>query len=156
MINVHPPGLNINCSWEVRHSHSLRQKWLLKQFMLPEWWVQYCNISRVVCIETYTIETGCSIVRTPPPLHDCVPQWGGVLGNIYALFSQWFRSSRYYMAVCFCFTSKHILSFVPLQNSRLRRAYIEQTPVWQIPKVCAILVQRLTNKGFIMLCLEEI
>ena len=35
-----------------------------------------------------------------------------------------------------------LLSFVHLQNSRLRRrAYIEQTPVWQIPKVRAMLVQ---------------
>ena len=34
-----------------------------------------------------------------------------------------------------------LLGFVHLQNSRLRRAYIEQTPVWQIPEVCAILVQ---------------
>ena len=32
-----------------------------------------------------------------------------------------------------------LLSFVHLQNSRLRRVCIEQTPVWQIPEVCAIL-----------------
>ena len=39
-----------------------------------------------------------------------------------------------------------LLSFLHLQNSRLRRcAYIEQTPVWQIPKLCAILVQCWTN-----------
>ena len=39
-----------------------------------------------------------------------------------------------------------LLSFVHSQNSRLRRrAYIEQTPVWLIPKVRAMLVQCWTN-----------
>ena len=38
-----------------------------------------------------------------------------------------------------------LLSFVHLQNSRLQRAYIEQTPVWQIPKVRALLVRCWTN-----------
>ena len=39
-----------------------------------------------------------------------------------------------------------LLSFVHSQNSRLRRReYIEQTPVWLIPKVRAMLVQCWTN-----------
>ena len=38
-----------------------------------------------------------------------------------------------------------LLNFVHLQNSRRRHAYIEQTPVWLIPKVRAMLVQCWTN-----------
>ena len=85
VINVHLPGLNITCSWKVRDSHSLQKKWILKHILFPEWYVQYYNISRGVCIETYTIETGCPVVRTHslPPLHDCVPQWRGVANNRY-------------------------------------------------------------------------
>ena len=53
---------------------------------------------------------------------------------------------QYVLALQVGLSTYCLLNFVHLQNNRLRRhAYIEQTPVWLIPKVCAMLVQCWTN-----------
>ena len=96
----------------------------LKHFMFTEWYVEYYNISPVVCIETYTIETGCSVVRTLPCPHCITPchsqeGWRTIDRPFFSHDSALADIiCRYVLALqvsTYC-----LLCFVHLQNSRLR------------------------------------
>ena len=103
-----------------------------------------------MCIETYTIETGCSVVRMthcPHCMTECHSEEGWRTIDILFSHDSALSDIIWQYALALQVSTYCLLSFVHLQNNRLRRrVYIEQTPVWLIPKVCAMLVQCWTNK----------